>query len=62
MQLGVGVHNPHVMNTVCPLLPEVTDQQVALLFRDLQRRRYCVVFFLLTPTGAAFVLFTARPE
>ena len=32
---GVSVHNTHVVNTVSPLLPEVQDQNAALLFRDL---------------------------
>ena len=35
MRLGIGVHDPHVVNPVYPLLPEVPDQQVALLFCDL---------------------------
>ena len=42
---GVGFHNPHVVDTIRPLLPEVTDQQVAFLFRDFRRLHYCVVCF-----------------
>ena len=34
---GVSVHDTHVVNTVGPLLPEVPDNKVALLFRDLWR-------------------------
>ena len=34
---GVSIHNTHVVNTVGPLLPEVLDKKVALLFRDLLR-------------------------
>ena len=34
---GVSVHNTHVVNTVGPLLPEVPDKKVALLFCDLWR-------------------------
>ena len=40
---GVGVHDPHVVYTVCPLLTEVTYRQVALLLCDLRRLHYCVV-------------------
>ena len=43
MRWGVSVHNTNVVNTVCPLLPEVTDQQVALLLRDLWRLHFSVV-------------------
>ena len=46
---GVGVHEPHVVDTVCPLLTEVTDKQAALLFRDLRRLHYCVVCFSACP-------------
>ena len=46
---GVGVHDLHVVDTVCTLLPEVTYQQVALLFRDLRRRHYCMVFISVCP-------------
>ena len=31
--LCISVHNTHVMNTVGPILPEVMDQKVSLLFR-----------------------------
>ena len=34
---GVSVNETHVVNTVCPLLPEVPDKKVSLLFRDLWR-------------------------
>ena len=34
---GVSVHNTYVVNTVGPLLPEVPDKKVALLFCDLWR-------------------------
>ena len=34
---GVSVHDTHVVNTVGPLLPEVPDKKVYLLFRDLWR-------------------------
>ena len=40
---GVYVHDMHVVDTVCLLLPEFTDQQVALLFRDLRRLHCCIV-------------------
>ena len=36
----VSVHNTHAVNTVGPLLPEVTDKKVSLLFRDLCRLRW----------------------
>ena len=39
MGLGVSVNNTHVVNTVGIVLPEVTDQEVSLLFRGLWRRR-----------------------
>ena len=39
MGLGVSVHDTHVVNTVSPVLPEVTDQEVSLLFRGLWRWR-----------------------
>ena len=32
---GVIVHDTHIVNTFCPLLPEVWHKKVALLFRDL---------------------------
>ena len=41
MVLGILVHNTHVVKTASPILPEVTDQEVILLFRGLYRR--CVV-------------------
>ena len=28
---GINVHDTHVMNTVCPSLPEVAGQQISLL-------------------------------
>ena len=59
---GVSVHNLHAVDTVCPLLPEVTDQQIALMFRELRRLHYCMVFFLPDPASVAFVLFTVLPE
>ena len=33
MGLGICVTDAHVMNTVGPILPEVTDKEVTLLFR-----------------------------
>ena len=33
MVIGVSVHEMHVLNTVGPVLTEVTDQEVSLLFR-----------------------------
>ena len=36
-QGNVSVHDTHVVNTVVPLLPEVPDKKVALLFRDFWR-------------------------
>ena len=35
---GVSVRDTHVVNTVCPLLPEVSDKKVALLLRDLWQK------------------------
>ena len=35
MQIGISVHDTHVVNTVRTILPEVTDQQVVLLLCDL---------------------------
>ena len=32
---GVSVHDKHVVNTVDPLLPEVLDEKVSLLLREL---------------------------
>ena len=46
---GLSVHNPHVVDTVCPLLQEVTDQLVVLLFRELLRLNYCVVCIYACP-------------
>ena len=46
---GVGVQDPHVVDTVCPLLPEVTDHQVTLLFCDLRRLHYCMLCFSACP-------------
>ena len=31
----ISVHDTHVVNTVCPILPEVPEQKVSLLFRGL---------------------------
>ena len=39
MGLGICLCDEHVVNTVSPILPEVTDQEVSLLFRGLWRRR-----------------------
>ena len=39
MGLGICVHDAHVVNTVSPILPEVTYQELTLLFRGLWRRR-----------------------
>ena len=39
MGLGICVQDTHVVNTVSPILTEVTDQDVSLLFRSLWRRR-----------------------
>ena len=39
MGIGICVHYAHVVNTVSPILPEVTDQEVSLLFCGLWRRR-----------------------
>ena len=39
MGLGVSVHDTHGMNTVRPVIPEVTDQEVSLLFCGLWRQR-----------------------
>ena len=33
--LCISVHDTHVVNTVCPVGPEVPDQKVSLLFRGL---------------------------
>ena len=33
--LYISVHDTHVVNTVCPVGPEVPDQKVSLLFRGL---------------------------
>ena len=35
MVLGICVHDAHAVNTFSPILPEVTDQEVSLLFRGL---------------------------
>ena len=32
---GVSVHHTNFVNTVCPLLPEVPDKKVALMFYEL---------------------------
>ena len=39
MGLGVSDHDTHGMNTVRPIIPEVTDQEVSLMFCGLWRRR-----------------------
>ena len=33
--LSISVHNTYVMNTVFPIIPEVPEQNVSLLFRGL---------------------------
>ena len=38
MGLGFSVHDTHIVNTVVPVLVDVTDQEVSLLFRSLWRR------------------------
>ena len=35
IRLCITVHDTHVVNTVCPIVPEVPDQKVSLLFRGL---------------------------
>ena len=35
IELCISVHDTHVVNTVCPIVPEVPDQKVSLLFRGL---------------------------
>ena len=32
IRLSVSVNDSDIVNTVCPILPEVTDQKIALLF------------------------------
>ena len=49
MRLGISVLETHIVNNVHTILPEVTDKKVALLFCDLTRRRYCVVFISAIP-------------
>ena len=39
MGLGICVHDAHGVNTVSPIMPKITDQEVSLLFRGLWRRR-----------------------
>ena len=39
MGLCISFHDAHVVNTVSPILPEMTDQEVSLLFRGLWRLR-----------------------
>ena len=41
MGLGISVHDTHVVNTVSTIMPEVTDQEVSLLFSGIWR--CCVV-------------------
>ena len=43
MRLGVSVHDTHVVNTAGPILSEVTDQEVSLLFPVLWRRRAALI-------------------
>ena len=33
--LCISVHDTHVVHTVCPILPEVPEQKVSLLFHNL---------------------------
>ena len=40
---GFSVHDKHVVNTVCPYIPEVADQQVSLMLKFLQSHRLIVV-------------------
>ena len=35
MVLGISVHDVHVVNTVSPIMTEVTDHELSLLFRGL---------------------------
>ena len=35
IRLSISVHETHVVNTVCPILPEVPEQKVSLMFRGL---------------------------
>ena len=46
--LCISVHNMHVVNTVCPILPEVPEQKVSLLFCGL----YPSVHWVGAATGA----------
>ena len=43
MGLGVSVHDTHAVNTVGPVLPEVTYQEVSLMFRGLWLRRAVLI-------------------
>ena len=47
MGLDISVQDTHVVNNICPILPEVMDQEISLLFRALWWR--CVV-----PVDCAF--------
>ena len=40
--LCISVHDTHVVNTVCPIMPEVPEKKVSLLFCGLWRSVHCV--------------------
>ena len=44
MELGICVHDAHVVNTLSPILPEFMDQEVALLLRRFYCWRGCCGF------------------
>ena len=43
MGICISVHDMHVVNTISPILIEVTDQEVSLLFHNLGRRSVVLV-------------------
>ena len=43
MVIGISVHDAHVVNTICPILSEVTDQEVSLLLHGLWWRHVVLV-------------------
>ena len=51
--LSISVHDTHVVNTFCPILPEFPEQKISLLFRGLWRSviRVCGV------TGPVWLVF-----
>ena len=61
MGLGICVQDGHVVNTVCPILPNFMDQEVTLLYVSSIGGVVAVDVVYLDLDGFAFDLFTVQP-